>query len=45
MDKLQKEREELPIYEFKNEIIKIIRDNLFCLITGETGSGKSTQLS
>lgn len=32
----------LPIYEFKNDIIKLVNQNLFCLITGETGSGKST---
>lgn len=35
----------LPIYQFKDEIIKLIEDNPFCIITGETGSGKSTQIS
>lgn len=35
----------LPIYEFKEKIVSLVRDNLFCVITGETGSGKSTQIS
>ena len=39
---IQQERRELPIFEFKDDIVKLIRSNLFCIITGETGSGKST---
>jgi HrpA-like RNA helicase len=35
----------LPIFEFKDEIVNLVRENLFCVITGETGSGKSTQIS
>lgn len=35
----------LPIYEFKQQIVQLVNDNLFCVITGETGSGKSTQIS
>ena len=35
----------LPIFEFRDEIVQMVKNNLFCLITGETGSGKSTQLS
>jgi HrpA-like RNA helicase len=35
----------LPIAQFKNEIIKLVREKDFCIITGETGSGKSTQIS
>lgn len=38
-------RVDLPIQEFKDEIVELVKKNLFCLITGETGSGKSTQLS
>ena len=38
-------REDLPIHEFKDEIVDLVKQNLYCLITGETGSGKSTQLS
>lgn len=33
---------ELPIFEFKTQIIDLINKNEFCIITGETGSGKST---
>ena len=35
----------LPISIFKKEIIQLVSDNLFCIITGETGSGKSTQIA
>lgn len=37
-------RKTLPIYEFKEEILKNVGDNTFTIITGDTGSGKSTQL-
>ena len=40
-----KERAELPIYESKEQILSLVKSNLFCLVTGETGSGKSTQLA
>lgn len=36
--------EDLPIFRYKEKIINVIKDNLFCVITGDTGSGKSTQL-
>jgi HrpA-like RNA helicase len=42
LDTIQKERRELPIYEFRDEIVSMVRENLYCIITGETGSGKST---
>ena len=45
MDTIQKERRELPIFEFRDEIVSLVRDNLYCIITGETGSGKSTQIA
>jgi HrpA-like RNA helicase len=35
-------RKDLPIYEFKHQILSLVNDNLFTLVTGETGSGKST---
>ena len=34
----------LPITEKKNEIVAAIRDNQVVVITGETGSGKTTQI-
>jgi len=36
---------ELPIFEFKSQIIELIKNHQICIITGETGSGKSTQIS
>lgn len=35
----------LPIEEFRSEIVTMVKEHLFCIITGETGSGKSTQLA
>ncbi|XP_020523399.1 probable pre-mRNA-splicing factor ATP-dependent RNA helicase DEAH4 isoform X2 [Amborella trichopoda] len=38
-------REKLPICKFEEEIVKVVRENPVVVIIGETGSGKSTQLS
>ncbi|XP_071093269.1 uncharacterized protein [Haliotis cracherodii] len=35
----------LPMYERRNDIIKMVQDNKVCVILGETGSGKSTQMT
>ena len=43
--KEEEEDESLPIHEFKQEIIDMVKTRLFCIITGETGSGKSTQIA
>lgn len=37
-------REKLPIADFKQKIIDLVKNSLYCVITGDTGSGKSTQL-
>ena len=37
------ERSQLPIYQYRNVILKLIQDNQVVIIAGETGSGKSTQ--
>lgn len=37
-------QEHLPIYEKKDEILKLIKENQVVVIAGETGSGKTTQL-
>lgn len=34
----------LPIYQFKKELVQAVKDNIFLVVTGETGSGKTTQL-
>ena len=37
-------RSKLPAWKKQSDIVKIINDNRVCLVTGETGSGKSTQI-
>ncbi|KIH67195.1 helicase protein [Ancylostoma duodenale] len=39
-----KTREELPVSQFKDEILRTVRENPVTLIKGETGCGKSTQV-
>ncbi|KAG5667809.1 hypothetical protein PVAND_015778 [Polypedilum vanderplanki] len=36
-------RQSLPAWSMRDEIIKTIKSNQVCIISGETGSGKSTQ--
>ncbi|PVV03836.1 hypothetical protein BB560_001672 [Smittium megazygosporum] len=38
------QRQSLPIYSARNEIIRKIRDNRTVIVVGETGSGKTTQI-
>ena len=42
---LKQQREYLPIYTIKQELMHIIADNKIIIIVGETGSGKTTQLT
>lgn len=37
-------RQSLPVFEKREEIVKLIKDNKVVLIVGETGSGKTTQV-
>jgi HrpA-like RNA helicase len=37
-------RKSLPIYQHRQEILSLIKQNKFCIITGDTGSGKTTQI-
>ena len=41
---IKKMQENLPIFEYKKQIIQSVLENDMVVITGETGSGKSTQL-
>ncbi|XP_007666558.1 probable ATP-dependent RNA helicase DHX40 isoform X2 [Ornithorhynchus anatinus] len=34
----------LPIHKYRKKLIQAVRDNPFLIVTGETGSGKTTQL-
>ena len=39
------QRQSLPVYKLKDELIKAINDNQILIVVGETGSGKTTQLT
>ncbi|CAL1293297.1 unnamed protein product [Larinioides sclopetarius] len=39
------QRQSLPIYKLKNELIKAVSDNQILIVIGETGSGKTTQMT
>ncbi|CAH1788112.1 unnamed protein product [Owenia fusiformis] len=39
------QRQSLPIYKLKDELIKAIHDNKILIVIGETGSGKTTQIT
>ncbi|KAI9915975.1 hypothetical protein PsorP6_007716 [Peronosclerospora sorghi] len=42
---LRQQREFLPIFQCREELLQIIRENQIVVIVGETGSGKTTQLT
>lgn len=39
------QRKSLPAYAARDELLKVIRDNQVVIVIGETGSGKTTQLT
>uniref|UniRef100_A0A0N4Z3M9 RNA helicase n=1 Tax=Parastrongyloides trichosuri TaxID=131310 RepID=A0A0N4Z3M9_PARTI len=42
---LIEQRKSLPIYQLKDQLIQAIKDNNILVVIGETGSGKTTQLT
>jgi pre-mRNA-splicing factor ATP-dependent RNA helicase DHX38/PRP16 len=42
---LKQQREMLPIFEVREDLRKLIRENKVVIIVGETGSGKTTQMT
>lgn len=42
---LREQRESLPIFRLREELIQAIRDNQILVVVGETGSGKTTQMT
>ena len=42
---MKEQREFLPVFAIKEELLKIIRENSVIIVVGETGSGKTTQLT
>ena len=39
---LKEQREYLPVFSVKSELMTVVRDNRIIIIVGETGSGKTT---
>lgn len=39
------QRKSLPVYSVRSELLQVINDNQITIIIGETGSGKTTQLT
>ncbi|TPX35547.1 hypothetical protein SmJEL517_g02068 [Synchytrium microbalum] len=42
---LREQREYLPVFAVREELLRVIRDNQVVIVVGETGSGKTTQLT
>ncbi|KAK6827806.1 helicase associated domain-containing protein [Apiospora arundinis] len=42
---IKQQRETLPVYAFRDQLIKAVHENQFLIVVGETGSGKTTQLT
>lgn len=42
---LQQQRQYLPAFAVRQQLMTIIRENPVVIIVGETGSGKTTQLT
>ncbi|KAI8593787.1 P-loop containing nucleoside triphosphate hydrolase protein [Geranomyces variabilis] len=42
---LRQQREYLPVFSVREELLRVVRENQIVVIVGETGSGKTTQLT
>ncbi|KAG2430993.1 hypothetical protein HYH02_013525 [Chlamydomonas schloesseri] len=42
---IKEQRESLPIFKLKQQLIEAVRDNQVLVVIGETGSGKTTQMT
>ncbi|KAK1376639.1 RNA helicase [Heracleum sosnowskyi] len=42
---IQDQRKSLPIYKLKKELLQAVHDNQVLVVVGETGSGKTTQVT
>ena len=41
---LRRKREDLPMNQYRKDVINIVRDHVYSIIIGATGSGKTTQV-
>lgn len=44
-EEIQKQRKSLPAYKVKEDLMRVISENQIVVVIGETGSGKTTQLT
>jgi pre-mRNA-splicing factor ATP-dependent RNA helicase DHX38/PRP16 len=42
---LKEQREYLPVFTVRERLLDVVRDNQVVIVVGETGSGKTTQLT
>ncbi|KAJ9112382.1 hypothetical protein QFC19_000803 [Naganishia cerealis] len=42
---IQDQRKSLPIYKLRDQLLSAIRDNQILIVVGDTGSGKTTQMT
>lgn len=42
---IKEQRESLPVFAFREQLINAVRENQVLIVVGETGSGKTTQLT
>lgn len=42
---IREQRNSLPVFAFRNQLIQAVKDNQIMVVVGETGSGKTTQLT
>lgn len=42
---IKDQRESLPVFRFRSELIKAVHENQLLIVVGDTGSGKTTQLT
>ncbi|KAF8049480.1 hypothetical protein N665_2203s0007 [Sinapis alba] len=43
-ERAKEDRKSLPIYAYRDELLKLVEENQVLVIVGETGSGKTTQI-
>jgi ATP-dependent RNA helicase DHX8/PRP22 len=42
---IKQQRESLPVFKFRNQLLDAVRDNQLLIVVGDTGSGKTTQVT
>ncbi|KAJ5951857.1 Nucleic acid-binding OB-fold [Penicillium vulpinum] len=42
---IKQQRESLPVYKFRKQLLDAVKDNQMMIVVGDTGSGKTTQLT